>query len=47
MESDLRAMPKSDDPARFRALLKANAEIAHATKFRIAAYLDELENLTD
>ena len=47
MESELRAMPKSDDPVRFRALLKANAEMANATKYKIAAYLEELVQLTD
>ena len=46
MESELRSLPKSDDPVRFRALLKANAEIANATKFKIASYFDELDLLT-
>ena len=45
-ESELRSLARSDDPARFNELMRANAELINATRCSIGLDNDELDAMS-
>ena len=45
VESELRSLPSPDDPVRFRALMRANADILNATRYNLGVARSELAEL--